>query len=64
MQIYSDKIFKNPIDIIDAPTSMSVFTAFEKIEKLYKRYYLLGYVSYDFKRVYFEVFDKFEKYNH
>ena len=64
MQIYSDKIFKNPVDIIDAPTSMSVFTAFEKIEKLYKRYYLLGYVSYDFKRVYFEVFDKFEKYNH
>lgn len=62
MQIYSDKIFKNPIEIIDAPTNMSVFAAFERIEKLYKKYYLLGYVSYDFKRVYFEVFDKFEKY--
>lgn len=62
MQIYTDKIFRNPVDIIDAPSDMSVEDAFKKIEKLKKEYYLLGYVSYDFTKIYFEVFDKFEKY--
>lgn len=62
MQIYSDKIFTNPIDIIDAPYCMSVEEAFAKIDLLKNKYYLLGYISYDFEQVYFEVFDKFEKY--
>lgn len=63
MQIYSDKIFENPIYIIDAPIDMSVEDAFSKIEELSQKYYLLGYVNYDLTKVYFEVFDKYEKYS-
>ncbi len=62
MQIYSDKKFNNPVDIIDAPHNISIEAAFDKIDKLRQKYYLLGYISYDLKNLYFEVFDKFEKY--
>ena len=60
MQIYSDKSFLNPIKIIQAEGDLK--EAFAKIDKLRKKYYLLGYVTYDFKKLYFEVFDKYEKY--
>lgn len=62
MQVYSDKCFNNPIFIIDAPFEMSIEEAFQSIEKYRKNNYLIGYISYDFSRVYFEVYDKFEKY--
>mgnify|MGYP004555352369 FL=1 len=60
MQIYSDKCFENPIEIISAEGDLK--SAFERIEKLKKKYYLLGYITYDFKKLYFEVFDKYKKY--
>ena len=62
MQIYFDKCFVNPIEIIDAPAMMTVEDAFERIWELRKKYYLLGYVTYDFSRVYFEAFEKFSPY--
>ena len=61
MQIYSDKLFKNPIDTIEFKGDIT--PAFEKIE-FYQRAgkYLLGFVTYDFKYIYFEVFDGYEEY--
>ena len=47
MQIYSDKCFEKPIEIISAEGDLK--SAFERIEKLRKKYYLLGYITYDFK---------------
>lgn len=60
MQIYSEKLFKNPIEIVEAEGDLS--EAFKRLEALREKYYLLGYITYDFKKLYFEVFDKFEKY--
>ena len=60
MQIYSNKRFTNPIEIVEAKGSLK--HAVDHIEKLRKKYYLLGYITYDFKKLYFEVFDRFEKY--
>ena len=60
MQIYSNKSFSNPIDIIQAEGDLK--KAFAKIDKLRQQYYLLGYITYDFKKLYFEVFDKFTEY--
>ena len=60
MQIYSEKLFKNPIEIVEAEGNLS--EAFKRLETLRAKYYLLGYITYDFKKLYFEVFDKFEKY--
>lgn len=60
MQIYSDKLFINPIETIQAKGDLK--EAFARIEELRKKYYLLGYITYDFKNLYFEVFDKFKTY--
>ena len=60
MQIYSDKCFENPIEIISAEGDLK--SAFERIEELRKKYYLLGYITYDFRKLYFEVYDKYKKY--
>lgn len=75
MQIYSDKVFKNPITVIKAFDSDSFVRAFEKIESLKENYYLVGYIRYEVKDVflgkqitsktpllYFEVFENFEKF--
>ena len=62
MQIYFDKCFENPIEIIDAPAMMTIWDAFKRIEELSGKYYLLGYVTYDFSRVYFEAFKQFNAY--
>ena len=61
MQIYSEKLFRKPITVIEAKGDLS--EAFKKLETLRQKYYLLGYITYDFKKLYFEVFDKFEKYS-
>ena len=60
MQIYSDKKFENPIEIIKADGDLK--EALDKIDQLRHKYYLLGYITYDFKKLYFEVYEKFEKY--
>lgn len=60
MQIYSDKIFENPIEVIEAFSDLR--EAFKKIEELRKKYYLIGFINYDFDYLYFEVFDKFKTY--
>ena len=52
MQIYSDKIFKNPQKIISAFDSESFIFAFQEIEKLKNKYYLIGYVRYEAKDVF------------
>ena len=60
MQIYSDKKFENPIEIIDVSGELK--EGFDRLEILRKKYYLLGYITYDFKYMYFEAFDRWEKY--
>jgi para-aminobenzoate synthetase/4-amino-4-deoxychorismate lyase len=37
-------------------------TAFSLLEKYRKKYYLLGYISYDFEFLHFDVYENFEKY--
>lgn len=61
MQIYSEKTFENPIKIIEAAENLE--PALREIDELRKKYFLLGYITYDFKYLYFEVFDKFKKYS-
>ena len=60
MQIYANKSFSNPIEIIKAEGDLK--EAFCRIDELRKNYYLLGYITYDFQKLYFEVFDKLENY--
>lgn len=60
MQIYSDKIFTKPIEVIEAFDDLK--EALLKIEEYGKKYYLLGFINYDFDYLYFEVYDKFERY--
>lgn len=72
MQIYTDKLFENSIDIITAFDKESLQTAFDKIQN-YKDKYLLGYIRYETKNIffnkdyssnlpllYFEVFDSYK----
>ena len=54
MQIYANKSFSNPIEIIKAEGDLK--EAFCRIDELRKNYYLLGYITYDFQKLYFEVF--------
>lgn len=76
MQIYSDRVFVNPLKIIEAFDNESFFDSFYEIEKLKDDFYLLGYIRYEAKDIflnkkikseypllYFEVFDKYEKYD-
>lgn len=75
MSIYSDKIFKNPIKILKAFNNSEFKAAFNEIEKLCKKYFLLGYIRYEAKEIflnnqiqsplpllYFEVYETYEKY--
>ena len=57
MQIYANKSFSNPIEIIKAEGDLK--EAFCRIDELRKNYYLLGYITYDFQKLYFEVFEIF-----
>lgn len=73
MQIFADKNFENPIEIIQAFDNESFIEAFRKIEILRKRpdLYLLGYIRYEAKEIflkngiksdlpllYFEIYEK------
>lgn len=75
MQIYSDKLFENPIRIIEAFDNEQFKNAFKLIEKYKSAHYLLGYIRYEAKDVflgkkiesklpllYFEVFENYKKY--
>ena len=67
MQIYVNKIFKNPTETIEIFNPKDVKFALDHIEKLQRQgYYLLGYMRYDLKNaagdaplIYFEAFDSF-----
>lgn len=75
MQIYSNKLFKNPLKIIKAFNNDEFTNAFALIEKYRKDKFLLGYIRYEAKEIflgkkitsqnpllYFEVYDDFEEY--
>lgn len=58
MQIYSNKKFRNPVEIIDGNEY-----CLKRVQELaQKGLYLLGYVKYDFSKVYFEAYKSFEEY--
>ena len=64
MVIFGDKIFENPIKVIKALTQHELGEAFEQIELLKDKFYLVGYLRYEalncekseFPLLYFEVF--------
>ncbi len=75
MQIYADKLFKNPIKIIEAFNNEDFLEAFKKIECYRGTHYLTGYIRYEAKDIflnkkivsklpllYFEVFEKYENF--
>ena len=52
MNIFADKCFKNPIEIITAFDCDTFKNALFKIEKLSKTHYLLGYIRYEAKDIF------------
>lgn len=75
MIIYSNKLFKHPVEVISAFSADEFRDAFSKIERYAKTHYLAGYICYEAGEVfqgkdiksdtpllYFEVFDKYEEY--
>jgi len=72
MLIYADKVFENPIEVIEAFCPNQVKPALDKVEFLKnKGLYLVGYMRYDLKKiadnlplVYFEAFDSYKPFEH
>lgn len=62
MQIYSDKIFSNPVKIIKASGRKNLLSSLDEIWELRKEYYLLGYITYEFDKLYFEVYNSYDKF--
>src|SRR5574344_551799 len=76
MQIFGEKKFKNPLEVITAFDNFQFKEAFEKIEKFRtQNHYILGYITYEARKIflgksvksnvpllYFEVFDKFDNF--
>lgn len=78
MQIYTDKLFKNPTKIITAFSLNDLKKAFDELEKETKNSYAIGYVRYEAKNaflkdkntdkkekyplLYFEIYNDFENY--
>ena len=68
MQIYADKLFSNPIDIIEVFEPEEIKNGFVRLERLKnKGYYLVGYLRYDlskpadgFPLMYFEAFENYD----
>jgi len=52
MIIYSDKYFRNPIEIISAFDNDGVKKAFHRIEKIKDDYHIVGYLRYEAKDVF------------
>ncbi|RAX54410.1 chloride transporter [Helicobacter sp. 16-1353] len=62
MAIYSNKVFENPIEIIDIKGKQNISSALNKLERLSRKFYALGYINYDYTHLYFEIFDSYKKY--
>lgn len=75
MQIYSNKVFKNPKYTIKAFSGEDFSDAFLKLEELKNDYFLVGYIRYEAKNVflgqkyfsklpliYFEAYENFEEF--
>ena len=60
MQIYSDKLFENPVEIIEGIPTESKFQQLEKLQ--IKGLHLLGYITYNFSEMHFEAYDGFRRY--
>ncbi len=45
MQIYSNKVFENPIEIVDVRGDLEA--GIRRVEELRKKYFLLGYITYE-----------------
>ncbi len=74
MQIFNDKLFRNPIDTIEVFNAAELKQATEKLDKYKEQYYLLGYIRYEAKEaflgnnlttkkplLYFEVYENYER---
>mgnify|MGYP003571369202 CR=1 FL=1 len=71
MQIYADKVFENPVDIVECFDPTDIKTSLDKLESLKEKgLYLIGYMRYDLKKssllplVYFEAFESFKPFVH
>lgn len=70
MQIYADKLFLEPLEIIEVFDPQEIKNGFLRLEQLKtKGYYLVGYLRYDltktaqgFPLMYFEAFDGYENF--
>lgn len=70
MIIFGDKLFKNPVKIIQAFNEQELLDAFSQIEELRNKFFLTGYIRYEtfhsekssLPLLYFEVFENFEKF--
>ena len=69
MQIYSDKLFKHPAEIIEVFEPKEIKSGLDRIEELSKKgLYLLGYMRYDLSKsnnyplIYYEAFESYEKF--
>ena len=60
MQIYSDKLFKDSVGVIEGRPSEKKFKQLEKWQA--KNLHILGYITYDFSEMHFEAYDKYEKF--
>jgi para-aminobenzoate synthetase/4-amino-4-deoxychorismate lyase len=68
MQIYTNKVFNNPIETIEIFDPQKVQSALGRIESLQRQGdHLLGYMRYDLKNaasnaplIYFEAYDSFQ----
>lgn len=60
MQIYSDKLFKDSVGVIEGRPSEKKFKLLEKWQA--KNLHILGYITYDFSEMHFEAYDKYEKF--
>jgi para-aminobenzoate synthetase/4-amino-4-deoxychorismate lyase len=76
MLVYDNKLFSNPVKIIQAFNDVEFINAFCEIEKYKKNHFLLGYIKYESKDIfygkkkvsalpllYFEAFKKFKDFN-
>ena len=74
MQIFNNKLFHNPIDIIEVFDTAYLKQATEKLDKYKEKYHIFGYIRYEAKEaflgnklitkkplLYFEVYENYEK---
>lgn len=60
MQIYSDKLFENPVEIVAGKPSKEKFKRLEELQA--RGLHILGYVTYDFEEMYFESYVEVKKF--